>query len=131
MATIPVRVDPSITPHVVRSGFVIEPGHPLHSTGCPVCDEPLHEQSVSLVFVGREPDDRGWTGAAVAVHDGCTGVRNQSPVGPARWIPGAGWERLRREAPHLIPSEISAEDLQRADEIIAAGDAADLRLDRG
>lgn len=40
------------------------------------------------------------------------------PVG--EWTPGAGWERLKREMPHLIPAEISADDYRKADEIIAA-----------
>lgn len=49
------------------------------------------------------------------------------PAGPREWTPGAGVERLRREAPHLIPAEISAEDRARAEEILAAGAAADER----
>lgn len=69
---IPVRVDPNIRPHVVSSGRSLD-GHPLQDGLCPVCDGPLVGK-VSLVFVGREPDDRGrWTGASVPVHDGCVG----------------------------------------------------------
>ena len=49
------------------------------------------------------------------------------PAGPRHWTPGAGVERLRREMPHLIPAEITAEDRFRAEEIIDAGHAADQR----
>jgi hypothetical protein len=43
----------------------------------------------------------------------------RDPAGPPRWTPGAGLERLKREAPHLIP-DVTDEDVRRADEIIAA-----------
>jgi hypothetical protein len=49
------------------------------------------------------------------------------PTEPRPWTPGAGWERIKREMPHLIPPEISDDDLRRVDEILAAGRAADLR----
>lgn len=52
------------------------------------------------------------------------------PTQPAEsrpWTPGAGWKRIKREMPHLIPAEISDDDLRRVDEILAAGRAADLR----
>ncbi|MGI5179516.1 hypothetical protein ACQEVZ_24615 [Dactylosporangium sp. CA-152071] len=45
--------------------------------------------------------------------------RTPEPAGPPQWTPGAGLERLKREAPHLIP-EVTDEDIRRADEIIAA-----------
>jgi hypothetical protein len=38
-----------------------------------------------------------------------------------QWTPGAGWERLKREAPDLVP-ELTDEDMRRADAIIAAAD---------
>jgi hypothetical protein len=41
------------------------------------------------------------------------------PAGPRQWTPGAGWERLKREMPHLAP-ELTDEDFRKADEIIAA-----------
>lgn len=69
---IPVRVDPAVTPHVVRSGLTIADDHPLAGIDCPVCDGPLTVGTVALVFVGRE--EPGWTAASVAVHDECTGV---------------------------------------------------------
>jgi hypothetical protein len=37
---------------------------------------------------------------------------------PGEWTPGAGWARLQREMPHLIPAEISEADERRAHEII-------------
>jgi hypothetical protein len=49
------------------------------------------------------------------------------PAGPRQWTPGAGVERLKREAPHLIPAHVSDEDRARAEEIIDAGRAADER----
>jgi hypothetical protein len=70
--SIPVRVDPAVKAHVARSGFTIRAGHALAEDRCPVCDEPLIAAPVSLVYVGRYPDDPGWTAAAVAVHDACT-----------------------------------------------------------
>lgn len=41
------------------------------------------------------------------------------PAGPPQWTPGAGWERIKREMPHLAP-ELTADDLRQADELIAA-----------
>jgi hypothetical protein len=41
------------------------------------------------------------------------------PAGPRQWTPGAGWERLKREMPHLVP-ELTDEDMRKADEIIAS-----------
>lgn len=70
---IPVRVDPSIKPHIVRAGITIRDNDPLAPSDCPVCDEPLTASPVSLVFVGREHSER-WTAGSVAVHDRCTGV---------------------------------------------------------
>lgn len=48
-------------------------------------------------------------------------TRSSEPAGPPQWTPGAGVERMRREAPHLIPAHVSDEDRARAEEIIAAG----------
>jgi hypothetical protein len=57
-------------------------------------------------------------------------ARTPEPAGPREWTPGAGVERLRREMPHLIPAQISEDDRRRAEEIIAAGSAADERGNR-
>lgn len=43
--------------------------------------------------------------------------------GGTEWAPGAGVERIKREMPHLIPDEISDEDLRKAAEIIEAAEA--------
>ncbi len=73
--SIPVRVNPAIRAHVARSGFEIAADHPLADQDCPVCDLPLTDGPVSLVYVGRSPEDRGgWTAASVPVHDACTDV---------------------------------------------------------
>ncbi|WP_433054973.1 hypothetical protein [Dactylosporangium sp. CS-033363] len=40
-------------------------------------------------------------------------------VGPPQWTPGAGWERLKREMPHLVP-ELTDEDMRRAAAMHAA-----------
>jgi len=45
------------------------------------------------------------------------------PSDPADWTPGAGWERLKREMPHVIPAVITDEDMRTADEIIARSEA--------
>lgn len=75
MSVIPVRVDPAVKAHVVSSGRLLGPDHPLADSLCPVCDEPLGADPISLVYVGRFPDDpHGWTAASVAVHDACTDV---------------------------------------------------------
>ncbi len=69
---IPVRVPPGLRPYVVRAGITVAADHPLANDLCPCCDEPLRLCPVSLVYVGRHPDDHGrWTAAAVAVHDDC------------------------------------------------------------
>lgn len=73
---IPVKVAPGITAHVVVAGMIPTDNHPLHGRLCPVCDERLGNGPVSLVYVGREPDqERGWNAAGVAVHDQCTDRR--------------------------------------------------------
>ena len=41
------------------------------------------------------------------------------PASPPQWTPGASWERIKREMPHLAP-DLTAEDLRKADELIAA-----------
>lgn len=75
---IPVRVqtDSPIT-HLggIRN---LRPDHPLAQHPCPVCDGPLTDAPVTLVFVGIDPRARAeaktWcTGAAVAVHADCAG----------------------------------------------------------
>ena len=66
---IPVRVDPSVKAHVVSRGKQVN--GPLADDLCPVCDVPLGEYPVSLVYVGRS-DPTSYTAAAVAVHDACT-----------------------------------------------------------
>lgn len=78
---IPVRVSPDVRPYVVRGGFVIAPDHPLAEFDCPVCDRPLTDAPVSLVYVGRE-NPTSWTAGSVAVHDACA----VPPGGePQRW----------------------------------------------
>jgi hypothetical protein len=73
--SIPVRVDPSVKAHVATSGRILGADHPLFEAFCPVCDDILGTGPISLVYVGRFPDDdRGWTAASVAVHDACTDV---------------------------------------------------------
>lgn len=66
---IPVRVDPAVKAHVVKSGMDLDFGHWLYRAPCPVCEEPMAD-GVSLVYVGRKKP--GWTAASVAVHDACT-----------------------------------------------------------
>ncbi|WP_433213161.1 hypothetical protein ACQP00_01465 [Dactylosporangium sp. CS-047395] len=41
-------------------------------------------------------------------------------AGPPQWTPGAGWERLQRELPHLV-------DYRKADELIAAAKRHDTK----
>ncbi|MFI5916188.1 hypothetical protein [Dactylosporangium sp. NPDC051541] len=52
---------------------------------------------------------------------------SSEPAGPRPWVPGAGWARLRRELPHLVP-ELTDDDLRKADELSAE---ADRRRDEG
>lgn len=68
---IPVRVSPTIKPHIAARSRTIDPDHPLACRDCPVCDEPLREGPISLVLVGRS-DLTSWTAAAVAVHTSCS-----------------------------------------------------------
>lgn len=76
---IPVRV-PAATMPVLASErrFAANRGHPLDEYPCPVCDGPLGERVIVLVFVGIAPEDRkpgGYTvGGSVAVHAVCAGV---------------------------------------------------------
>jgi hypothetical protein len=51
---------------------------------------------------------------------------SSAPAGPQSWTPGAGWERLKREMPHLVP-ELTDDDLRKADEIIARAERSDRR----
>lgn len=46
-------------------------------------------------------------------------TRTSEPAGPPQWTPGAGWERLKREMPHIVV-ELTDDDMRKADEIIAA-----------
>jgi hypothetical protein len=32
------------------------------------------------------------------------------PAGPREWTPGAGWERVKREMPHIVPELTDADD---------------------
>lgn len=81
---IPVRVPASLKPQLASSNrFSVKPGHPMCSTACPVCDQPLgypadDPPQCVLVFAGIEPERRqtqGYvTGGAVAVHAACAGI---------------------------------------------------------
>jgi hypothetical protein len=81
---IPVRIPADAKP-VLASGrrFTIGSHHPLYNELCPVCDGPLGEGVSVLIVAGIEPSNRkpgGWaTGAAVAVHAACAGVRDEEP----------------------------------------------------
>ncbi|MEU1474535.1 hypothetical protein [Streptomyces sp. NPDC005760] len=75
---IPVRVPAGAPLHTEGGVRRLQPDHPLFSARCPACDNPLHDQPVTLVYVGAHPDSRkaaGWmTAAAVAVHAACAGI---------------------------------------------------------
>jgi hypothetical protein len=77
--SIPVRVDPAVRAYVASRGRGLAPDHPMYNLECPVCDLSLGAGPISLVYVGRYPDNPGWTAAAVAVHDACT----DSPIDEA------------------------------------------------
>lgn len=74
---IPVRVPVNAPTYLVGGERHLTPEHPLYDSPCPVCDRPLEDQPITLVYVGMEAEgrkDAGWTnGAAVAVHVACTG----------------------------------------------------------
>jgi len=66
-----VRVDPKVRPHVATAGRLLALDHPLHDVPCQCCGDPLGDAPVSLVLIGRDRHDPGWTASAVAVHDDC------------------------------------------------------------
>jgi hypothetical protein len=71
------RIDSPITTFGVRPP--VRPHHPLADTPCPVCDGPLTDRPITLVFVGVDPEQRAegksWAAAgAVAVHADCAGI---------------------------------------------------------
>lgn len=74
---IPVRVPADAHTHTVGGVRTLDDGHPLCLVHCPVCDNLLGPEPITLVYVGMLPVDRkesGWTtGAAVAVHALCAG----------------------------------------------------------
>lgn len=76
---IPIRVPADAPLHTVGGVRELASDHPLFTEDCPVCDAVLGFEPVTLVYVGTLPEDRkesGWTtGAAVAVHAECAGVR--------------------------------------------------------
>lgn len=78
---IPIRVPVDAPVHVMDKQFTIAPDHPLADAYCQVCDQLLSDGPVVLVFVGIAPEDHkpaGWTtGAAVAIHQACTGQNTQ------------------------------------------------------
>ena len=88
---IPVRVPADLKPVLAHERrWPAHRGHPLDACPCPVCDEPLGDKVIVLVFAGIMPEDRKenpvgrWTtGGAVAVHAVCAGV----PEAPS--VPGA------------------------------------------
>lgn len=65
--TIPVRVDPAIAPHVVRSGLVLEPEHIQHvlaesvpADDLPLAERPVYVASYDLMRSALGPYWRGW-----------------------------------------------------------------------
>lgn len=73
MTSFPVLVDPQVVAPVVLSDLRM----PVNLTSgqlCPVCGKGLEGQPLSLVMIGRYPEDPDrWAAATVLVHDGCTG----------------------------------------------------------
>jgi hypothetical protein len=67
---IPVRVPVGAEVHEVGGVRHVASSHPLYGELCPVCDQILGDQPITLVYVGVEAESRktaGWmTGAAVA-----------------------------------------------------------------
>jgi len=43
------------------------------------------------------------------------------PAGPREWTPGAGWARVKREMPHIVP-EITDEDERNLDRLLSDTD---------
>jgi len=83
---IPVRVPASLVPVLASERrMAANRGHPIDGFPCPVCDRPLGERVIVLVFAGIAPEDRkpsGFTtGGAVAVHAVCAGVPEEEPQG--------------------------------------------------
>lgn len=76
---IPVRVQPGTTVHRVGNPMTLDPGHPLFTEFCPVCDNPFHDSPLVLVYVGAEPGRHtSWRACAVAVHEVCAGPHGES-----------------------------------------------------
>lgn len=75
---IPVRVPADAPLHTEGGARQLAADHPLFNAVCPACDDPLHDQPVTIVYVGAHPDSRktsGWmTGSGVAVHAACAGI---------------------------------------------------------
>lgn len=76
---IPVRV-PVDAPLTTMGGVrTLGVGHFANDDVCPVCDQPLANTPITLVFVGIAPEDRkesGWTtGGSVIVHGACAGLK--------------------------------------------------------
>jgi hypothetical protein len=87
---IPVRIPADAKPVLASERrFTVKAGHPLYEEPCPVCDNPLGKGVSVLIVAGIAPEDRkpgGWaTGAAVAVHAACAGVRDEEPEDPCRF----------------------------------------------
>lgn len=81
---IPVRIRSDARPLLANDRrFTVRPDHPLAIVPCPVCDELLAGRVCVLIVAGIAPEDRkpgGYTtGAAVAVHAACAGVRDEEP----------------------------------------------------
>lgn len=71
---VPVKVPPTVHPHVISHGLNVDSCHALADRLCQVCADPITTAPVSLVLAGRSRDDQGtWNAMAVAVHDACTG----------------------------------------------------------
>jgi hypothetical protein len=77
---IPARVPADAVIHTVGGTRELSADHPLFAEDCPVCDAVLGSEPITLVLVGFHPEDRkpsGWTtGATVAVHAECAGIRS-------------------------------------------------------
>lgn len=76
---IPVRVRTDSPLTTVGGLRTLPADHPLATTPCPVCDALLGPNTITLVFVGIDPDTRAegktyCTGSAVAVHADCAGI---------------------------------------------------------
>lgn len=73
----PVRVPADAQVHACGPVVRVSVGHPAYPLFCPVCDEPIGDEPMVLVYVGVEPDNRrdGWMrGAGIPVHAVCTNM---------------------------------------------------------